>query len=88
MNRTLINKITVLIPKLTYFSKRNFRVVRLKVFKIWASFSKTLELSVREEVFDKCIKTVMSRLGVKVSKNRRIRGTRIVNGGRTLVSKK
>ena len=88
MNRTLINKITVLIPKLTYFSKRNFRVVRLKAFKIWASYTKTLELSAREEVFEKCIKTVMSRLGVKVAKNRGIRGKRIVNGSRTLVRKK
>ena len=87
MNRSYIDKITVLIPKLTYFSKRNFWIFRLRAFKIWASFSKTLELSAREEVFEKCIKTLISRLGVKVSKNRGIRGTRIVNGSRTLVSK-
>ena len=88
MNRSSINKITVLIPKLTYFIKRNFRITKLKVFKIWAGFSKAMELTPREEEFEKCMKTVMSRLGVKLSKKREIRSTRISNGSKMIVSRK
>ena len=88
MNRSRINKITVLIPKLTYFIKRNFRIIKLKVFKIWAGFSKIMELTPREEEFEQCIKTVMSRLGVDFSKKRGSRDTRKVNDSKRLVSRK
>ena len=70
-----MNKINLIeyLPKLSYLSQRNHRVVQSRVLKLWVQFAASFKLTPAEEMFENCVKTVMARLGVKLPKVRKRR---------------